>query len=52
MRGTLEEVARMLAGYAKHGIDELIAHFWPNRPDAVEALPKAAELAKGLVAVQ
>jgi alkanesulfonate monooxygenase SsuD/methylene tetrahydromethanopterin reductase-like flavin-dependent oxidoreductase (luciferase family) len=52
MRGTPEEVARMLAGYAEHGIDELIAHFWPNRPEAVEALGKAAELARGLVAVQ
>ena len=52
MRGTPEEVARMLAGYAGHGIDELIAHFWPNRPESVEALAKAAELAKGLVAVQ
>jgi alkanesulfonate monooxygenase SsuD/methylene tetrahydromethanopterin reductase-like flavin-dependent oxidoreductase (luciferase family) len=52
MRGTPEEVARMLAGYAQHGIDELIAHFWPNRPESVEALAKAAELAKGLVAVQ
>ena len=52
MRGTPEEVARLLAGYAEHGIDELIAHFWPNRPESVEALAKAAELAKGLVAVQ
>jgi alkanesulfonate monooxygenase SsuD/methylene tetrahydromethanopterin reductase-like flavin-dependent oxidoreductase (luciferase family) len=52
MRGTPEEVARMLAGYAQHGIHELIAHFWPNRPESVEALAKAAELAKGLVAVQ
>jgi alkanesulfonate monooxygenase SsuD/methylene tetrahydromethanopterin reductase-like flavin-dependent oxidoreductase (luciferase family) len=52
MRGSPEEVGRMLAGYAQHGIDELIAHFWPNRPESVEALAKAAELAKGLVAVQ
>ena len=52
MRGTPEEVARMLAGYAQHGIDELIAHFWPNRPESVEALARAAELAKDLVAVQ
>ena len=52
MRGTPEEVARMLAGYAGHGIDELIAHVWPNRPESVEALAKAAELARGLVAVQ
>jgi alkanesulfonate monooxygenase SsuD/methylene tetrahydromethanopterin reductase-like flavin-dependent oxidoreductase (luciferase family) len=52
MRGTPEEVAPMLAGYARHGIDELIAHFWPNRPESVEALAKAAELAKDLVAVQ
>jgi len=52
MRGTPEEVAPMLAGYAQHGMDELIAHFWPNRPESVEALARAAELAKDLVAVQ
>ena len=52
MRGTAEEVAPMLAGYADHGIGELISHVWPNRPEAVAELAKAAELARGLVAVQ
>jgi alkanesulfonate monooxygenase SsuD/methylene tetrahydromethanopterin reductase-like flavin-dependent oxidoreductase (luciferase family) len=52
MRGTPEEVAPMLAGYADHGIGELISHVWPNRPEAVAELAKAAELARGLVAVQ
>ena len=52
MRGTPEEVAPMLAGYAGRGIGELISHVWPNRPEAVAELAKAAELARGLVAVQ
>jgi alkanesulfonate monooxygenase SsuD/methylene tetrahydromethanopterin reductase-like flavin-dependent oxidoreductase (luciferase family) len=52
MRGTAEEVAPMLAGYAGRGIGELISHVWPNRPEAVAELAKAAELARGLVAVQ
>ena len=52
MRGTAEEVAPMLAGYAGRGIAELISHVWPNRPEAVAELAKAAELARGLVAVQ
>ena len=34
------------------GIGELISHVWPNRPEAVAELAKAAELARGLVAVQ
>jgi hypothetical protein len=38
----------MLARYADHGISELIAHFWPSRPEAVAALDKAAELARSL----
>ena len=52
MRGTAEEVAPMLARYADHGIDELIVHFWPSRPEAVAELAKAATLARGLIAVQ
>jgi alkanesulfonate monooxygenase SsuD/methylene tetrahydromethanopterin reductase-like flavin-dependent oxidoreductase (luciferase family) len=52
MSGTPEQIAPMLAGYANHGIDELIAHFWPNRPETVEALAKAAVLARDLVPVQ
>ena len=52
MRGTPEQVASMLARYADHGVSELIAHFWPSRPEAVAALARAAELARGLIAVQ
>ena len=52
MRGTPEEIAPMLAGYADHGIDELIVHFWPRRPDAVAELAKAAALTRDLVSVQ
>jgi alkanesulfonate monooxygenase SsuD/methylene tetrahydromethanopterin reductase-like flavin-dependent oxidoreductase (luciferase family) len=52
MRGTAEEIASMLAGYADHGIDELIVHFWPRRPEAVAELAKAATLARGLVAAR
>ena len=37
----------MLAGYEGHGIAELISHVWPNRPEAVAELAKAAELARG-----
>lgn len=52
MRGSAEEVAPMLARYADHGIDELIVHFWPSRPETVAELAKAATLARGLIAVQ
>jgi alkanesulfonate monooxygenase SsuD/methylene tetrahydromethanopterin reductase-like flavin-dependent oxidoreductase (luciferase family) len=52
MRGTPEDVAPMLARYADHGISELIVHFWPSRPEAVAALAEAAQLARGLIAVQ
>ena len=52
MRGTPEQVAPMLARYADHGISELIVHFWPSRPEAVAALAEAAQLARGLIAVQ
>jgi alkanesulfonate monooxygenase SsuD/methylene tetrahydromethanopterin reductase-like flavin-dependent oxidoreductase (luciferase family) len=48
MRGTPEQIAPMLARYADHGISELIAHFWPSRPEAVAALAEAAELARSL----
>jgi alkanesulfonate monooxygenase SsuD/methylene tetrahydromethanopterin reductase-like flavin-dependent oxidoreductase (luciferase family) len=52
MQGTPEEIAPMLAGYAAHGIDELIAHVWPRRPEAVAELARAAALARDLVAVE
>jgi probable F420-dependent oxidoreductase len=46
MRGTADELAPMLAGYAQHGIDQLIVHVWPRRPEAVAELARAAELAR------
>jgi hypothetical protein len=36
----------MLAGYREHGIDHLIVHLWPRRPEAVEQLGRAAAVAR------
>lgn len=46
MRGSVEEVGRMLAGYRDHDIDHLIVHLWPRSPEAVAELGRAAELAR------
>ena len=46
MRGTVEEVGALLAGYRASGIGELIVHLWPRRPDAVELLARAAAVAR------
>jgi len=46
MRGTAEEVGHMLAVYRDHGIDHLIVHLWPRRPEAVAELGRAAEVAR------
>ncbi len=46
MRGSAEEIGRMLAGYRDHDIDHLIVHLWPRRPEAVAELGLAAELAR------
>lgn len=46
--GRPDQVARQLAGYRALGIDHLIVHLWPRRPEAVVALGRAAEIARGL----
>jgi len=46
MRGTDEEIADALAGYAELGISQLMVHLWPRTPDAVAALTGAAALAR------
>ena len=49
MRGTVEEVGAMLAGYRQHNIEHLMVHLWPRRPDAVQLLGEAAGVARSLL---
>ena len=44
--GDVDEVGRELAGYQEKGIEHLIVHLWPRIPEAVEALARAAEVAR------
>ena len=46
IRGTIEEVAKALAGYAELEVRHLITHVWPRTPDAVRQLAEAAALAR------
>ena len=46
IRGTVEEVAEELAGYAELDVRHLITHLWPRTPDAVRQLAEAAALAR------
>ena len=46
MRGSIEEIADGLAGYAELGVSHLIAHIFPRTPDAVRRLGEAAALAR------
>jgi len=46
IRGTPQEVADALAGYAELGISHLIAHVFPPTPDAVRRYGEAAALAR------
>jgi probable F420-dependent oxidoreductase len=46
IRGTIEEVAKKLAGYAELDVRHLITHVWPRTPDAVRQLAQAAALAR------
>lgn len=48
MSGSPDEVGGMLAGFRDHGMDHLIVHLWPRRPEAVEQLGLAAEVARQL----
>jgi probable F420-dependent oxidoreductase len=46
IRGTIDEVAEALAGYAELDVRHLITHVWPRTPDAVRQLAEAAALAR------
>jgi probable F420-dependent oxidoreductase len=46
IRGTTDEIATALAGYAELGISHLIAHVFPRTADAVRQLGEAASLAR------
>ena len=50
IRGSLDEVADALAGYAALGAKHLIAHVFPRTPDAVRSLGEAAALARDSLA--
>jgi probable F420-dependent oxidoreductase len=49
IRGSLDEVAAALAGYAELGVGHLITHVFPRTPDAVGRLGEAAALARDRV---
>ena len=49
MRGSPEEIASALAGYAELGINQLMVHLWPRTPEAVATLAEAAGLARDRV---
>ena len=46
IRGSRDEMADALAGYAELGIEHLIAHVYPRSADSVERLADAAALAR------
>jgi len=46
IRGSTDEIADALAGYAELGISHLIAHIFPRSTDAVRRLAEAAALAR------
>ena len=48
MQGDPDAVGRQLAGYRDHGIEHLIVHLWPRRPEAVLELGRAAAIARTL----
>jgi alkanesulfonate monooxygenase SsuD/methylene tetrahydromethanopterin reductase-like flavin-dependent oxidoreductase (luciferase family) len=50
IRGSLDEVADALAGYAALGVSHLIAHVFPRTTEAVRSLGEAAALARERIA--
>jgi alkanesulfonate monooxygenase SsuD/methylene tetrahydromethanopterin reductase-like flavin-dependent oxidoreductase (luciferase family) len=46
IRGSTQEVADALAGYAELGISHLIAHVFPRTPDAIARFAEAVTLTK------
>ena len=51
IRGSVDEVADALAGYAALGVNHLIAHVFPRTPGAVRSLGEAAARARQRVPV-
>jgi probable F420-dependent oxidoreductase len=49
IKGSVEEVADALAGYADLDVSHLIVHVWPRTPDGVVRLAEAAEVARDRV---
>ena len=50
IRGTREEIADALAGYAELGVSHVITHVFPRSVDSVRRLAEAADLARDRVA--
>ena len=42
IRGDVDHVAAAMAGYAQHGIEQVIVHLWPRNAAAVAELARAA----------
>jgi alkanesulfonate monooxygenase SsuD/methylene tetrahydromethanopterin reductase-like flavin-dependent oxidoreductase (luciferase family) len=42
IRGDVDHVASAMAGYAQHGIEQVIVHLWPRNAAAVRELARAA----------
>jgi probable F420-dependent oxidoreductase len=51
IRGTRDEIADALAGYAELGIEHLITHVYPRNADSVRRLADAASLARDRLGV-
>jgi hypothetical protein len=51
IRGTREEMAGALAGYAELGIEHLITHVYPRSAESVRRLADAAALARDRLGV-
>jgi alkanesulfonate monooxygenase SsuD/methylene tetrahydromethanopterin reductase-like flavin-dependent oxidoreductase (luciferase family) len=46
IRGDVDHVAAAMAGYAQHGIEQVIVHLWPRNAAAVSELARAAAVAR------
>ena len=46
IRGDVEHVGAAMAGYAQHGIEQVIVHLWPRNAAAVSELARAAAAAR------
>jgi probable F420-dependent oxidoreductase len=51
IRGTTDEIADALAGYAELGVEHLITHVYPRSADSVRRLAEAAALARDRLGV-